>query len=231
MTADRKDSIFAQYESESPIATELRRLYSNIKSGNQGRSYKSFLLTSSTRGEGKTTISSYLALTIAQFPRTKVLIVDADLRRPRLHSIFGVEDSTGFADCLGQGEDPLSVAQKTPLPNLDVITAGVHRESPSKLFESDMLSEFFAKVSFYYDIVLVDSAPALAVADTLFLSTRAEAVLFVVLAGVTPSELVVRAKEALVDARANLAGVVVNNMSQVLPFYYDYKYYGAYKDA
>jgi Mrp family chromosome partitioning ATPase len=77
----------------------------------------------------------------------------------------------------------------------------------------------------------VDSAPALAVADTLFLSTRAEAVLFVVLAGVTPSELVVRAKEALVDARANLAGVVVNNMSQVLPFYYDYKYYGAYKDA
>ena len=145
-----------------------------------------------------------------------------------MHSIFGVEDAIGLADCLGRAEDPLSVAKKTALANLDVITAGVQRESPSKLFESEMLSEFFEKVSFYYDIVLVDSAPALAVADTLFLSAKAEAVLFVVLAGVTPSELVVRAKEALADARAKLAGVVVNNMSQVLPFYYDYKYYGTY---
>lgn len=228
MVTEKEKTIFAEYDSESPIATELRRLYSNIKARDNGRTYKSFLVTSSTRGEGKTTITSHLALTIAQFPRTKVLVVDADLRRPRMHSIFGVKDGAGFADCLGRGEDPLSVAQKTQLRNLDVITAGGSREAPSKLFESEMLSEFFEKVNFYYDIVLVDSAPALAVADTLFLSAKTEAALFVVLAGITPSEVVVRAKEALVDARANLVGVVVNNMSQVLPFYYDYKYYGTY---
>jgi len=69
----------------------------------------------------------------------------------------------------------------------------------------------------------------LAVSDTLFLSREIEGVLFVVLAGVTPSQVVLRAKESLADARANLIGVVVNNVSQVLPYYYDYKYYGAYK--
>ena len=98
------------------------------------------------------------------------------------------------------------------------------------MFESELLSDFFAKVRFYYDIVLVDSAPVLAVSDTLFLSSEIEAVLFVVLAGVTPRQVVNRAKDALVDARANILGAVVNNVSEVLPFYYDYKYYGAYKE-
>lgn len=231
MTAAREETIFSQYDAESPIATELRRLYSNIRRNSDGRSYKSFLLTSATRGEGKSTITSHLGLTIAQFPKTKVLVIDADLRRPRMHSVFGVENNVGLADCLERNEDPLSVVKMTKFGNLAVMTAGRHREAPSKLFESEALSELFEKVNFYYDIVLVDSAPALAVADTLFLSAEVEAVLMVVLAGVTPSAVVARAAETLVDAKANLAGVIVNNVSEVLPYYYDYKYYGSYKEA
>jgi capsular exopolysaccharide synthesis family protein len=188
-------------------------------------------VTSSVRGEGKSTITSYFAVTIAQFPQTKVLVVDADLRRPRVHALFGVPEKEGIIDCLGHGVDPLRVVKKTALVNLDVISTGGRTEAPSKLFESEMLSEFFAKVRFYYDIVLVDSAPVLAVSDTLFLSREIEGVLFVVLAGVTPAQVVTRAKESLVDAGANLVGVVVNNVSEVLPFYYDYKHYGAYKKS
>lgn len=228
MAADHKETIFPHYDSESPIATELRRLYHNIRKSPDGRSYKSFLLTSATRGEGKSTIASHLALTIAQFPNTKVLVVDADLRRPRMHEIFGVELAGGVADCLGHGADPVTVIKKTRASNLDVITAGGTTDSPSKLFESQLLSEFFAKIRFYYEIVLVDSAPALAVSDTLFLCAEVEAVLFVVLAGSTPADLVVRARDALKDARANVIGAVVNNVSEVLPYYYDYKYYGTY---
>jgi protein-tyrosine kinase len=229
MDRTNEPTIIANYDSESPIATELRRLYNNVKAKCVEAHYRSFLMTSSVRGEGKSTITSYLAATIAQFPQTKVLVVDADMRRPTIHSKFGLRNDEGLVDCLGHGVDPLRVVKKTQLANLDVITTGGKTEAPSRLFESEMLSEFFAKVRFYYDIVLVDSAPVLAVSDTLYLSREIEGVLFVVLAGVTPRQVVVRAKESLVDAKANIVGVVVNNVSRVLPYYYDYKYYGAYK--
>ena len=218
------------YDVESPIATELRRLYNNIVKKSKSSPYKSLLVTSSVRGEGKSTLCSYLAITIAQFPQKRVLVVDADLRRPRIHQLFGTKNSEGLADCLAYGIDPLNVVQKTELDNLDVITCGTHTSMPSKLFESDLLADVLDKIKFYYDIVLVDSAPVLAVSDTLFLCNVIDAVLFVVIAGVTPRKIATRAKEVLVDARANIAGVVVNNVTQALPFYYDYQYYSKYGD-
>jgi capsular exopolysaccharide synthesis family protein len=147
-----------------------------------------------------------------------------------MHKYFGLTLRHGLVDCLEGRIDPLNVVKSTQLENLDVITAGGTADSPSKLFESEMLSEFFAKVRFYYDIVLVDSAPALAVSDTLFLCDQVEGVILVVLAGVTPRAVVNRAKQALEDSRANLVGVAVNNTSEALPYYHDYRYYGAYKD-
>jgi protein-tyrosine kinase len=224
------DNVFRQYGPESPIATELRRLYNNIRRGTNGAKSKSFLVTSATRGEGKSTIATYLAMTIAQFPRKKVLVVDADLRRPRVHRLFGVDNYEGLTECLSHAIDPLKTVQKTELENLDVITSGGPTQVPSRLFESELLSEFLAKVQFYYDIILVDSAPVLAVSDTLFLCAGVDAVLLVVMAGVTPRQVAIRAKEVLLDSQANIAGIVVNNVSGVLPYYYDYKYYGAYKE-
>jgi len=220
------ESIFSYYDGESPIATELRRLYHNAKMSPEGKQYKSFLLTSSNRGEGKSTIASWLAVTVAQFPRKKVLIIDADLRRPRAHTIFGIENPVGLKDCLEDGVDPMKVIKKTQMENLHVITAGERTAQPGKLFESEQLKEVFDKVSFYYDIVIVDSAPVLAVSDTLFLCSEVEAVLLVVLAGVTPREVVHRTNNVLQDSRANVTGVILNNANQVLPYYYDYNYYG-----
>ncbi len=224
-------NIFDVYDGESPVATELRRLYHNAKKSDEGRHYKSFLVTSSNRGEGKSTISSWLSMTIAQFPTKKVLHVDTDLRRPRAHSIFGLNNAVGLKDCLAEHIDPMDVVKKTPLPNLQVITAGERIAQPGKLFESEHLKEVLNKLEFYYDIVIVDSAPVLAVSDTLFLCSEIEAVMLVVLAGVTPREVVQRAKNVLDDSRANLIGAVVNNATQVLPYYYDYKYYGYTNDA
>lgn len=226
MNASRLPTIFDQYDGESPIATELRRLYHNAKRSDDGRHYKSFLMTSSTRGEGKSTISSWLSVTIAQFPTKKVLHVDADLRRPRAHTTFGLENAVGLKDCLANHVDPMDVVKKTPIPNLSVITAGERVAQPGKLFESDHLKEVLGKLEFYYDIVIVDAAPVLAVSDTLFLCSEIEAVMLVVLAGVTPREVVTRCKNVLDDSRANLVGVVLNNATQVLPYFYDYKYYG-----
>lgn len=232
MNASRNQTIFDMYDGESPVATELRRLYHNAKRGEDGRQYKSFLVTSSTRGEGKSTISSWLSMTIAQFPTKKVLHVDADVRRPRAHTLFGLQNAVGLKDCLEEKVDPMDVVKKTPIPNLNVITAGERTPQPGKLFESENLKEVLSKLEFYYDIVIVDSAPVLAVSDTLFLCSEIEAVMLVVLAGVTPREVVRRTKDVLDDSNANLVGVVLNNATQVLPYYYDYKYYGySAKDA
>jgi protein-tyrosine kinase len=226
----RSLNIFEAYESESPLATELRRLYHNIMTKEHEAPNKSFLVTSSERGEGKSTITSYLALTIAQYPRNKVLVVDADLRRPQIHRIFGVDNRFGLMECLRDYKDPMSVVKNTRMDNLKLITSGGMTESPAQLFESETLSEFFSKIKFYFDYVLVDSAPVLAVSDILFFCSKVDSVLFVVMAGSTPRQVVMRAKSLLMDSQANIAGVVINNASEVLPYYYDRSYYGYHQE-
>jgi capsular exopolysaccharide synthesis family protein len=223
-----KDTIYTYYESESPVATELRRLYHNARTPVDGKNPKSFMLTSSNRGEGKSTITANLAMTIAQFPKKKVLLIDADMRRPRIHQIYGLELKSGLRECLESSIDPMSVVQDSRLPNLQIMTAGSPSPTPGQLFESEALHEVINKVTFYYDVVLVDSAPVLAVSDTLFLCSVIDEVLLVILAGVTPREVVTRAQNVLQDSNARLAGVILNNASQALPYYYDYKYYSSY---
>ena len=219
-------TIYEIFDQESPIATEMRRLYSNIRHVHGASHMRSFLVTSANRGEGKSTVASHLALTVARFRGKKSLIVDADLRRPKLHQIFNVPKEPGLLECLEGKADPLEVVQDTPIENLKVIPAGRKIHSPAHLFEGDVLSEIFEKIKFYHDIVIVDSAPIIPVSDPMLISSEVDAVIMVLLAGMTPRNVSLRAKNILLDASANLIGVVVNNLSEVLPYYYDYKYYG-----
>jgi protein-tyrosine kinase len=228
---DERKSVFTEYDAESPVATELRRIYQRLGTTMEGRRNKSFLLTSSSRGEGKSTITSYLALTISQFPKKKVLVVDADLRRPMIHRMFGVENQVGLKECLADGLDPLKAITPTQKENLHIITAGSRHPHPSSLFETGALAQCFEKLNFYYDVVLIDSAPVLPVADTLFLCNVVQSVLFVVMAGVTPADVVVRGKEILEQAGTTIEGVIVNNASDTLPYYYGRHYYGYDRNA
>ena len=222
-------SIYEVFDQESPIATEMRRLYSNIRHVRGKGDMRSFLVTSAHRGEGKSTVASHLALTVARFRGKKSLIVDADLRRPRLHQIFQVAQEPGLLECLEGRSDPLDVVKDTPIENLKVISSGRQVASPAHLFEGDILSEIFEKIKFYYDIVIVDTAPIIPVSDPMLIASELDAVILVLLAGMTPRNVALRAKNILLDADANLIGTVVNNLSEVLPYYYDYRYYG-YKE-
>jgi len=219
-------SIYEVFDQESPIATEMRRLYSNIRHIDGRGLKRSFLVTSANRGEGKSTVASHLALTVARFRGKKSLIVDADLRRPRLHQIFDVEKEPGLLECLEGDLDPLEAIKDTPIENLKVIPSGRRVRSPAHLFEGEVMAEIFEKIKFYHDIVIVDSAPIIPVSDPMLISSVVDGVLLVLLAGMTPRNVSLRAKNILLDANANLLGVVVNNLSEVLPYYYDYKYYG-----
>ncbi|UCF05320.1 MAG: CpsD/CapB family tyrosine-protein kinase [bacterium] len=219
-------TIYELFDQESPIATEMRRLYSNIRHIHGGDHLRSFLVTSANRGEGKSTVASHLAITVARFRGKKSLVVDADLRRPKLHQIFNVPKEPGLLECLEGQIDPLEAIHETPIENLKIIPAGRKVQSPAHLFEGDILSEIFEKIKFYHDIVIVDSAPIIPVSDPMLISSEVDAVIMVLLAGMTPRNVALRAKNILTDASAHLVGIVVNNLSEVLPYYYDYKYYG-----
>ena len=230
MEKERRQTIYEIFDQESPIATEMRRLYSNIRNIDGRSPKRSFLVTSANRGEGKSTVASHLALTVARFRGKKSLIVDADLRRPKLHDIFDVPKEPGLYECLNGEIDPLDAVKDTPIENLKVIPAGRRVKSPAHLFEGDVMKEFFEKIKFYYDIVIVDSAPIIPVSDPMLISSVIDGVILVLLAGRTPRNVSLRARNILLDANANLLGVVVNNMSEVLPYYYDYRYYGYTED-
>jgi len=226
LSSDTGKTIFNTFDQESPIATEMRRFYSNIQSNSKGGSIGGLMITSANRGEGKTTVASHLALTVARFKEKKSLIVDADLRRAKIHEIFNVPKKPGLAECLKDNLDPLKVIKDTKIDNLKVMTSGKLLESPSHLFEKEALTNIFEKIKFYYDIVIVDSPPVLPVSDPMLISSAVGKVAMVVLAGKTPRDVVLRAKNILLDADADIIGLVVNNHSEVLPYYYDYKYYG-----
>lgn len=226
MEDTERKAIYEVFDQESPIATEMRRLYTNMRHIHGSVNMRSYLITSANRGEGKSTVASYLALTVARFRGKKSLIVDADLRRPKLHQIFHVPKSPGLLECLEGRADPLDVVKDTPIENLKVIPSGANVSSPSHLFEGDILSEIFEKIKFYYDIVIVDSAPVIPVSDPMLMSSEVDGVILVLLAGKTPRSTVARARNILLDADANILGAVVNNLSEVLPYYYDYRYYG-----
>ena len=119
----------------------------------------------------------------------------------------------------------------TPVENLKVIPAGAKIASPAHLFEGSILSEIFKKIRFYYDIVIVDSAPVIPVSDPMLISSEVDGVILVILAGKTPRNVATRARDILLDANANVLGAVVNNLSEVLPYYYDRKYYASSAQA
>jgi capsular exopolysaccharide synthesis family protein len=225
-----KSTVFDCYSEESALAIEMRRLFGKLRQRTRNSNMKCFMLTSATLGEGKSTVSSFLALTVARHKRTKTIIVDADLRRPKVHKYFGVPREPGMVEALTGERDILDCIHDTPVDTLKVMPAGRHESAPSYLFDTHRLGELFSELKFYYDTVIIDCPPVIPVSDPIMLVPEVDGVMMVVMAGVTPRELVLRARDVLLDVDANIIGVIVNNHAEVLPYYYDHKYYG-YRDA
>jgi len=220
----------SQMDGDSPVATEFHRLYSKLTKLRTQQKLSVVLVTSARRGEGKTTTSAFLAQSAAAHSDKKVIVVDCDLRRPRLHEVFGVSQRVGMSDVLGTLVPLNSVIKSTELPNLKLITSGRVIGVPTALFESSTFKATVAELRANFDLVIIDSAPVLPVADAFFISSNCDGVLLVVMAGKTPVEVVARAGELLSEGGANLLGAVINNVEEVLPYYYDYHYYG-YKEG
>jgi len=214
--------ISSWYDEESIISTEFRRLYSKLRHLNPNKELKNLLITSATLGEGKSTIAALLAVTISQYRNTNTLLIDCDLRRPTIHRIFGMDRENGFIDVVLKTTSLKSVLKDTFVPKLKVLTAGKLTRSPAEIFNLANLRDLFAECKFYFDTIVVDSAPTIPVSDTLVLSSEMDGALVIVKAGKTPRQLVKRAVDLMNDAGIHLLGVVLNNVETVLPYYYNY---------
>ena len=217
------ESIITFYDRESPEATEFRRLYSNIR-GLDGN-LKTVMITSSMVEEGKSLISSFLALTIAENTRQKILLLDSDLRRPMINVLFKLPLENGLSDLLeGKSKIP-DLMKTTPVPELKIITAGKVTGSPTGILNPIKLHEVFDELKFYFDYIVVDAPPVIPVSDPLIIANEVDGVLMVVRAGSTPKEVVKRAVNLLNNSKVRVLGTVLNNIEEVLPYYYSSKYY------
>jgi len=218
----------SRYVDESPEGTEFRRLAKRVLDLCQPKGSLTLMVTSSMRGEGKTTIASHLAISLARRKKKNILLVDADLRRPQIHRLFGYDRKKGLAEIL-EGDLTIPAAFKsTTADNLKVITGGRVTRNPSKLFENDRLSELIEKFKTGQDIIIFDFPPTIPVSDPEVVCRMVDGVLFVFMAGKTPREVGQRGISILERAEANILGVVVNDLTEVLPYHYRYKYYKYY---
>lgn len=237
---DRNIYVFARPKSQ--VAERLRDIRTNILFRTPDKGQRRLLITSALPMEGKSFVSSNLCAIIAM-TGNRVLLIDADLRRPTQHKLFEIDASVGLSSVL-VGEATVSQAiQRTHVPNLDIMPAGPQLPtsvvSPAELFDSDRMTTVLNALQ-GYDIVVIDTSPLGAVADPLILSRFVDGVLLVVFSHQTPRELVLTAASRLREMKANLLGAVVNKFDARRGGYgygygygyysYGYGYYGEDRD-
>lgn len=195
------------------IASEAYRvLRTNLQFMGLDKPVKTILVTSATPGEGKTTTIVNLAIAFSQ-TGAKVLLIDADLRRPTVAKVLGLENWTGLTPALISQEEPAQFMQQTGINGLTVLTSGPLPPNPAELVGSGKMERLLQHVAEQFDVVLVDTPPVLAVTDACVLAPKVDGALLVVRSGKVEREKAVRAKEALTAVKANVLGAVLSDVA------------------
>ncbi|MCL5961948.1 MAG: CpsD/CapB family tyrosine-protein kinase [Chloroflexi bacterium] len=206
-----RDRLITYSNPRSPIAEAYRQLRTNIQFSSLDKPLKTLLVTSTSPEEGKSTTLANLAITMSQ-TGSKIILVDCDLRRPTVHSIFGLSNGSGLTSMILDSGSNLVPLQDSGIPNLYVLPSGPLPPNPSELLGSRRMGEVIDLLKSEADLVLFDSPPIIAVTDAAILSTRMDGVLLVINAGKTKRDLARKAKSLLEKVNANLLGVVLNNV-------------------
>jgi polysaccharide biosynthesis transport protein len=209
---------------QSALAEAFRGLRTSVLLSAADRPPRSLLITSAQPSEGKTTISTNLAISMAQLGQ-RVLLIDADLRRPSLHRILHLDNARGIVSYLAGQETWNKVIQPSGVGNLDALVCGPIPPNPAELLSSERMMVLLREASQEYSLVILDSPPLLNVADSRVLATRAEGVVLVVKGGVTPRELAQRAEAYVTNVGANIIGVVLNDIDVRRDEYSYYSYH------
>lgn len=220
IVAKKPDSV----PSEAFKALRTRVQFSRIDND----AIKTILITSAAQQEGKTTVAVNLAGSFAQANR-KTLIIDCDLRKPRLHNIFNAERIPGLIDYLFKQAKFEDIVHDGGIENFYFIAAGTIPPNPSEMLESRQMREFLTEMKKAYDLVVLDSAPIIAVTDSEILCRLADATILVVSADTTESQLMEKSVELIKSGSSSFIGTVLNNFNYRTSYgsYYKYYYYYA----
>ena len=219
-------------EPKGPVAESFRTLRSSLSLLGRREQRRTFLFTSAIPAEGKSFTCCNYAVVSAQMG-VRTLLIDADLRRPAISSLFfGEKRKPGLADCLAGQAGLQNAAIPTEIPNLTVLPAGSTAPNPAELLASTEFAAIIQEALLLYDRVIVDTAPVNAVSDTLVLAPHVQTICLVIRAGSTPRKAAMRAAKALTDIQCKPAGVVLNYLPERHGIgYYYYYYSGEYGTA
>jgi len=167
-----------------------------------------------------------MAIVLAQLGK-RVVLVDADLHKARLHEIFRVSNRIGVVSVLAENAIPTEALQQTSIPNVSVVTSGPISPNPSALLSSDAMRKFLEFLSMNFDYVVLDTPPVSPVADAFLIGSVVDGVVLAVRGGVTPRESVARTRDKLLRSGVRILGVLINNLQDDMPGYGRYyAYYG-----
>ena len=213
---------------KSMLSEAYRNIRTSLLLSSPEKPPKRVAITSPNPSEGKTTTAINTAIALSQ-TGAQVLVIDSDMRKPRIHKIFAVENGAGLSSFLsGQGELD-SIVKKTNVPNLYYIPSGPIPPNPSELLGSNLFKNMMESLEERFDHIVLDSPPVLGFADSMILSTLVDGVILVISGGKTPRETLQRAKEILAQVNAKILGVVINRVnihrSDYGYYYYRYQHY------
>lgn len=210
------------------VAEAYRIIRTNLAFGSIDSTLKILQVTSAVKGEGKTTTAANLAVSLA-LAGAKILIIDADLRRPALHRILDLEGvEEGLSDALTHEKSWQSLIVPTATPNLFLMSAGTIPPNPAELLSSRRMKALTDELAQHFDRVIIDSPPVISVADAAVIASRVDGTIFVSRAGFVPRHLCMQAKHAIESVNGRIVGCVLNSVHSAHQPYYYYKYYHQY---
>ncbi|MEI6310520.1 MAG: polysaccharide biosynthesis tyrosine autokinase, partial [bacterium] len=212
---------------KSSAAEGFRTLRTNLQFLSANPSFRSLVITSPTPAEGKSTISVNLAASMAQVGQ-KVVLIDADLRRPSLHYTFSRRMSPGLSNYLVGKADLATILQETTVPNLKLIASGPLPPMPAELLASVRMQVLLAELAGQTEMVIIDTPPAIAVSDAAILATQVDGIVMVITCGRTTRDQARAALQALENAGVKPLGVVMNQVDRRKGYGYYYFYYRRY---
>ncbi|MBC2696401.1 MAG: polysaccharide biosynthesis tyrosine autokinase [Desulfobacteraceae bacterium] len=223
---DQPDEFIIVSEPKSSASEAYRGLRTGILFSTPVQSPRSILVTSAGAGEGKTITCANLAIAMAQ-AGTKVVLLDCDMRKPRLHRMLGIRNEQGLSSILVGESEWRDILVSTNIPNLDFIPAGLISPNPAELIGSERMQNLINELREKYGRIIIDSSPIAAVTDPVILSRLVDGVVLVIHAGITSRDIIANGVRQLRDVHAHILGSVLNNVDiEKNSYYYYYQYYG-----
>jgi succinoglycan biosynthesis transport protein ExoP len=228
-TSKEAVELVTQVRPQSQMAESYRALRTSLLLSNLGAPPKVIIVTSALPQEGKTTTSINTAVVLAQ-KGVRVLLIDADLRRPSIHKTLGMGPHSGLSNVLtGSTNLENAITSTKVLPNLFVLPAGTPPPNPAELLASSNMRDVLIQLREQYDHIVIDTPPSLSVTDAVVLSPRADAVVLVIRSGQTTKQALRRSRDILTQVNAKVVGVLLNAVDLSSPdYYYYYEYQGKY---